>query len=186
MRGECQISSEITKPSLYDRLGGVYSIAAVLDDFIDPVMHNPILNANPAVDEAHHRVSAAGFKYYVTHGCAGPRRSAEEYRPRNERIAQSLNITEGEWVAFCRYFNDTMAKFNVPVAQRNGSLQSWKAPRVISSKGDSDRLLRTLSRARLINGRRGTVAKARSRTSVACFPVGSERALPILDPRRTC
>jgi hemoglobin len=24
------------------------------------------LNANAAVDEAHHRVSAAGFKYYVT------------------------------------------------------------------------------------------------------------------------
>ena len=29
-------------------------------------MHNPVLNANAAVDEAHHRVSAAGFKYYVT------------------------------------------------------------------------------------------------------------------------
>ena len=43
-------------------LAGVYSIAAVVDDFIDRVMHNPVLNANPAVDEAHHRVSAAGFK----------------------------------------------------------------------------------------------------------------------------
>ena len=52
--------------TLYDRLGGVYSIAAVVDDFIDRVMKNPILNANAAVDEAHHRVSAAGFKYYVT------------------------------------------------------------------------------------------------------------------------
>jgi hypothetical protein len=28
------------------------SIAAVVDDFIDRVMHNPILNANAAVDEA--------------------------------------------------------------------------------------------------------------------------------------
>ena len=28
------MSSEITKPSLYDRLGGVYSIAAVLDDLL--------------------------------------------------------------------------------------------------------------------------------------------------------
>jgi hemoglobin len=60
------MSAETTKPTLYDRLGGVYSIAAVVDDFIDRVMHNPVLNANPAVDEAHHRVSAAGFKYYVT------------------------------------------------------------------------------------------------------------------------
>jgi len=41
-----------------------YSIAAVVDDLIDRV--RPILNANAAVDEAHHRVSAAGFKYYVT------------------------------------------------------------------------------------------------------------------------
>ena len=60
------MSAETTKPTLYDRLGGVYSIATVVDDFIYRVMHNPVLNANPAVDEAHHRVSAAGFKYYVT------------------------------------------------------------------------------------------------------------------------
>src|SRR5262245_61235205 len=60
------MSSGTSKPTLYERLGGVYSIAAVVDDFIDRVMHNPVLNANAAVDEAHHRVSAAGFKYYVT------------------------------------------------------------------------------------------------------------------------
>jgi hemoglobin len=44
-------------PSLYDRLGGVYSIATVMDDFIDRIMVDPRLNANPRVDEAHHRVS---------------------------------------------------------------------------------------------------------------------------------
>src|SRR5262249_53979207 len=60
------MSSTTDKPALYERLGGFYSIAAVVDDFIDRVMNNPILNANPAVDEAHHRVSTAGFKYYVT------------------------------------------------------------------------------------------------------------------------
>ena len=47
------------------------------------------------------------------------RRDFIAYRPRNERIAQDLNITEGEWVAFCKDFNDTMAKFNVPEAERN-------------------------------------------------------------------
>jgi hemoglobin len=51
------MSSVTSKPTLYDRLGGVYSIAAVVDDFIDRVMHNPVLNANAAIDEAHHRVS---------------------------------------------------------------------------------------------------------------------------------
>src|SRR5262245_66461760 len=52
--------------SLYERLGGVYSIATVVDDFIDRIMVDPRLNANPKVDEAHHRVPPAGFKYLVT------------------------------------------------------------------------------------------------------------------------
>ena len=54
------------EPSFYDRLGGVYNIATVIDDLIDRVMADDRLNANPRVDEAHHRLSAAGFKYYVT------------------------------------------------------------------------------------------------------------------------
>src|SRR5438067_13118454 len=54
------------KPSLYERLGGVYSIATVVDDFIDRVMNDPRLNANPRVNEAHHRVPPPGFKYPVT------------------------------------------------------------------------------------------------------------------------
>ena len=36
------MSSVTDKTTLYERLGGVYSIAAVVDDFIDRVMHNPI------------------------------------------------------------------------------------------------------------------------------------------------
>jgi truncated hemoglobin YjbI len=45
--------------SLYERLGGVYNIATVVEDFIDRIMVDPRLNANPRVDEAHHRVSPA-------------------------------------------------------------------------------------------------------------------------------
>lgn len=39
--------------SLYQRLGGVSAIASVVDDFIDRIMVDPCLNANPLVDEAH-------------------------------------------------------------------------------------------------------------------------------------
>jgi truncated hemoglobin YjbI len=53
-------------PNLYERLGGVYSIATVVDDLIDRVMADQRLNANPLVDEAHHKVPPAGFKYLVT------------------------------------------------------------------------------------------------------------------------
>jgi hypothetical protein len=53
------------RPSLYDRLGGVYNIATVVDNLIDRVMTDPRLNANPRVDEAHHRVTPAGFKFLL-------------------------------------------------------------------------------------------------------------------------
>ena len=106
-------------PSLYERLGGVYAIAAVVDDFIDRVMHNPVLNANPAVDEAHHRVSAAGFKYYVTEMVCWATGGPQKYSGRAMREShQDLKITEGEWAAFSKDFDDTMAKFNVPEAER--------------------------------------------------------------------
>ena len=40
-----------SSPTLYDRLGGGYSIATVIDDFIDPTMVVPRLNANQLVEE---------------------------------------------------------------------------------------------------------------------------------------
>ena len=39
----------MAEASLYDRLGGVYSIAAVVDDFIDRIMDDPAINANAKV-----------------------------------------------------------------------------------------------------------------------------------------
>ena len=38
----------------------------MVEDLIDRVMVDPRLNANPLVDEAHHKVPPAGFKYLVT------------------------------------------------------------------------------------------------------------------------
>jgi len=113
------MSSETSKPTLYERLGGVYSIAAVVDDFIDRVMHNPVLNANAAVDEAHHRVSAAGFKYYVTEMVCWATGGPQRYTGRSmSESHKHLKITENEWAAFCKDFDDTMAKFNVPEADQ--------------------------------------------------------------------
>src|ERR1043165_6221382 len=54
------------QPTLYERLGGVYSIATVVDDLVNRVMEDARLNANPLVDEAHHKVPPPGFKYLVT------------------------------------------------------------------------------------------------------------------------
>src|SRR6266487_167157 len=63
----CEETDVVTQPaSLYDHLGGFYPIATVVDDFIDRIIVDDRLNKNPRVDEAHHKVLPAGFKYLVT------------------------------------------------------------------------------------------------------------------------
>jgi hemoglobin len=105
--------------SLYERLGGVYAIAAVVDDFIDRVMDDPRLNANPHVNEAHHRLCRAGFKYLVTeqvcHATGGPQR----YTGKSMYDSHvHLDITDSEWQAFLDDLTQTFNKFQVPPAER--------------------------------------------------------------------
>jgi hemoglobin len=108
------------KPTLYERLGGVYAIATVVDDFIDRVMSNPALNANPAVDEAHHRVPPAGFKYLVTEMVCWATGGPQRYSGRGMGEShKDLKITEQEWAAFCKDFHNTMDKFRVPENERS-------------------------------------------------------------------
>src|SRR5205809_7237307 len=100
------------KPSLYDRLGGVYSIATVVDDLIDRVMTDPRLNANPLVDEAHHRFPPAGFKYLVTEMVCLPARGPQQYTARSMRDShQALQITAPAWVPFLHDVRPTLHKF---------------------------------------------------------------------------
>tara|TARA_B110000014_G_scaffold249881_1_gene225569 strand:- start:328 stop:720 length:393 start_codon:yes stop_codon:yes gene_type:complete len=106
-------------PSLYERLGGVFAIAAVVDDFIDRVMSDPRLNANPKVDEAHHKVHPAGFKYLVTEQVCWATGGPQTYTGRS--MAEShehLDINEVEWQAFLDDFRTTLDKFEVPAAEQ--------------------------------------------------------------------
>jgi len=118
--------------SLYERLGGVYSIAAVIDDFIDRIMDDPRLNANPKVDEAHHRVSRAGFKYLVTEQLCWAAGGPQKYTGRSMRDSHiHLNITASEWTAFLDDLEQTFNKFGVPAAERQEILAI-----VNSTRGD--------------------------------------------------
>ena len=107
------------KSSLCDRLGGVYSIATVVDDFIDRVMTDPRLNANPLVDEAHHRVPPAGFKYLVTEMVCWATGGPQKYTGKSMAESHShLKITSTEWEAFLDDFRQTLDKFAVPTGEQ--------------------------------------------------------------------
>jgi len=125
------------KPSLYDKLGGVYSIATVVDEFIDRVMTDPRLNANPLVDEAHHRVPPAGFKYLVTEMVCWATGGPQKYTGKSMADSHAhLKITSTEWNAFLDDFQQTLDKFAVPTAEQaelKAIVNSTRADIVIDS-----------------------------------------------------
>ena len=108
-----------SQPNLYERLGGVYSIATVVDDLIDRVMCDPCLNANPAVDEAHHKVPPAGFKYLVTEMVGWASGGPQKYTGRSMADSHRLlNITPEEWEAFMDDFQQALDQCKVPDAEQ--------------------------------------------------------------------
>jgi hemoglobin len=111
---------EAQQTSLYERLGGIYVIATAVDDFIDRIMVDDRLNANPRVDEAHHRVSPPGFKYLVTEQVGEASGGPQRYTGRSmEDTRRDLLITEDEWEAFIDDLNQTLDKFEVPQQERS-------------------------------------------------------------------
>jgi len=111
--------AEPQKPSLYERLGGIYSISCVVDDLIDRVMTDARLNANPAVNEAHHKVPPPGFKYLVTEMVGWASGGPQVYTGRPMREShEHLKITPKEWEAFMDDLQHSLDKFNVPSAEQ--------------------------------------------------------------------
>ena len=100
--------------SLFERLGGSYKIAAVVDDFIDRISVDERLNANPRLRAASHRDSAAGFKYLVTEWLCAAAGGPQAYTGRTMAESHShLQITQSEWDAFIDDFQQTLDKFAI-------------------------------------------------------------------------
>ena len=135
------MNRKLPKSSLYQRLGGIYPIAAVVDDFIDRIMVDPRLNANPLVEEAHHQVSKAGFKYLVTEMVGWATGGPQKYTGRSmAETHKDLKITADEWTAFLDDFHQTMQTFDVPTAEEaelTAIINSTRADIVIQTAGSA-------------------------------------------------
>jgi len=128
----------MTKP-LYERLGGAYSIATVVDDFIERLLVNDVLNANPAISEARARVPKAGLKFRVTALVCEVTGGSEKYMGRSMKEAHlHLNITEKEWQAMLADFKKSLDKFAVPETEQKelfAIVESTKIDIVMSQGG---------------------------------------------------
>lgn len=130
-------AAEKPEKSLYEHLGGVYPIAVVVDSFIDLLLVNDVLNANPAIREARDRVPAAGLKYHVTALVCQETGGPCKYTGRTMKESHAhLNISEREWEAMLADFRRVLNNYQVPKREQEeliAIVESTKKDIVITS-----------------------------------------------------
>lgn len=118
--------------TLYERLGGAYAIATVVDDFIEALLVDEALNANPAIKAARTRVPKAGLKFHVTAMVCQATGGPEKYTGRTMKAAHAhLKITEKEWDEMVKVFVGVLDKYKVPKPEQEELLKI-----VGTTKGD--------------------------------------------------
>ncbi|HEX9773649.1 MAG TPA: group 1 truncated hemoglobin [Steroidobacteraceae bacterium] len=105
--------------SLYDRLGGAYPISAVVDTFIELLLVNDTLNANPAINAARQRIPAAGLKFHVATLVCQHTGGPCTYTGRGMKESHAhLNISEKEWQAMLADFRRVLNNYGVPATEQ--------------------------------------------------------------------
>ena len=117
--GTVQAADVQPTKSLYDRLGGVYPISMVVDTFIELLLVNDVLNANPAIKAARERVPAAGLKFHVTALVCQQTGGPCKYTGRGMKESHAhLNISEKEWQVMLTDFRRVLNNYGVPVKEQ--------------------------------------------------------------------
>ena len=124
-------------PSLYDRLGGLYPVSAVVDDFIDRVYANATLNANPNINRARNEMRKAGLKVHVANLVCMVTGGPCKYTGKDMKETHAgFHITQKEWDALLVDFRATLDKFKVPAAEQQelvAIVESTKADIVVGA-----------------------------------------------------
>jgi hemoglobin len=134
-----QAGTQDKPPSLYDRLGGLAPISVVVSDFIDVLVPDAVLNANPAIDAARKRVPAPYLKYHVTAMVCQVTGGPCQYQGRGMKESHvDMKITEREWDRMVVIFKEVLAKHRVPAKETQELLDivgSTKADIVMGQTG---------------------------------------------------
>jgi hemoglobin len=119
---------------LYDRLGGAFAIAAVVDHFSDSVLANPLVGTkskNPALREWSTKQTAArmpGLKFmrtlWVCSVAGGPFKYDGAGKPLGN-AHKDLNITPAEFDEVAAELARTLAHFKVPKRETDEVLAAF-------------------------------------------------------------
>ena len=126
--------------TLYERLGGVFAIAAVIDHFSDAVVKNAVAGQgsdNPALREWHNEKLARlpGLKFMRTLWVCDVSGGPFEYagtKPGHDQLGlesahQELGISPDEFDAVAQELSRTLDEFNVPTQEKSEVLAAFAA-----------------------------------------------------------
>jgi len=130
----------MTESSLYERLGGVFAIAAVVDKFSDAVVENPIVgqqSSNPALREWHtnNLGRLPGLKFMRTLWVCNISGGPFEYsatRPGSttlglEEAHRQLRVTPDEFDEVAAELARTLDAFEIPAREKDEVLGAFAA-----------------------------------------------------------
>src|SRR5512135_2269560 len=122
----------MAEQSLYERLGGVYAIAAVVDRFSDQLLKNPkIVNANPQLKEWHtekYKVRLPGLKFNRTLWVCAVSGGPYQYTAKNLHDAHfDLHISPDVFDEVSAELGRTLDFFNVPKREKEEVLGAFNA-----------------------------------------------------------
>ena len=130
----------MTELSLYERLGGAFAIAAVVDHFSDAVVHNPIVgqtSENPVLREWHTNSLSRlpGLKFtrtlWVCNVAGGPQQYAAT-KPGStplglEEAHRDLKISPAQFDEVAAELGRTLDYFKVPDREKEEVLAAFAA-----------------------------------------------------------
>jgi hemoglobin len=130
----------MTEKSLYDRLGGVFAIAAVVDHFSDAVVQNPIVgktSKNPALRDWHTKNLGRlpGLKFMRTLWVCNVAGGPQEYTATKpgktmvglEEAHKDLRISPAEFDEVAAELGRTLDFFKVPKRENDEVLGAFAA-----------------------------------------------------------
>ncbi len=130
----------MSEKTLYDRLGGVFAIAAVIDHFSDAIVKNPIVgqaSKNPTLREWHTKQLGRlpGLKFmrtlWVCNIAGGPFEYSATKPGKTavglEEAHRELHITPAEFDEVAAELGRTLDFFKVPPTEKNEVLAAFAA-----------------------------------------------------------
>ena len=130
----------MAQESLYDRLGGVFAIAAVINQFSDAVVQNPVVgqkSENPQLREWHvnNLGRLPGLKFMRTLWVCNISGGPFEYTPTRpghdnlglEEAHRNLRISPAEFDEVAAELGRTLVAFKVPEAEQGEVMAAFAA-----------------------------------------------------------